>query len=61
MNHILSVSHADDTEDEETKDYISETNIAGFLVVYAFYLFLKLNSTFGTRHMEVRVLKSESI
>ena len=33
MNHILSVSHADDLDDEPNKDFIAETNICGYLVV----------------------------
>ena len=33
LNHILSVSHADELQDEYNKDYIAETNIAGYLVV----------------------------
>lgn len=32
-NHLLSVSHADDTDDDSDRVHLTETNIAGFLVV----------------------------
>ena len=34
VNHLMSVSHADDAEDESDRTHLMETNIAGFLVVY---------------------------
>lgn len=32
-NHLLSVSNADDADDESDRTHLMETNIAGFLVV----------------------------
>ncbi len=33
VNHLLSVSHAEDSEDDSDRTHLMETNIAGFLVV----------------------------
>lgn len=33
VNHLLSVSNANEIEDDMDKTYLIETNIAGYLVV----------------------------
>lgn len=46
LNHLLSVSHANSVDDDSDRSSLVETNIAGYLVVYAntlLYLFNDIN------------------